>query len=262
MAQRRLSPCTHPAIVSRGSRGGTRRSCSRRKRPQTRARDALAAERRRMPWMAVREGVTRSSGHCGHGEPASTCSTAGVSSIVYRAFFEPGVLGCPSRPAGGCSHGGRRRSPTSATCNARRHHARRGLARARPNRAAEGAHGLADAVVHASRDSFDARLRRATSGTAPTSFYRDGDRVFRTYFVNSCGDEQMGCTWNYSDITLLRLGRRSGRTSPEGYRSDPDLQAGGTGTTATCADAAPDRAGVEVVDRRRGGVRNQGAREP
>ena len=27
------------------------------------------------------------------------------------------------------------------------------------------------------------------------AFIRDGDRVFRTYFVNSRGDEAMGSTW-------------------------------------------------------------------
>ena len=38
-------------------------------------------------------------------------------------------------------------------------------------------------------------------------FYRDGDRVFRTYFINNRGDEQMGSTWNYLDTTPL--GRHS-----------------------------------------------------
>jgi predicted dithiol-disulfide oxidoreductase (DUF899 family) len=27
--------------------------------------------------------------------------------------------------------------------------------------------------------------------------------MFRTYFINSRGDEQMGSTWNYLDITAL-----------------------------------------------------------
>jgi predicted dithiol-disulfide oxidoreductase (DUF899 family) len=29
------------------------------------------------------------------------------------------------------------------------------------------------------------------------AFIRDGDRIFRTYFVNSRGDETMGSTWSY-----------------------------------------------------------------
>jgi predicted dithiol-disulfide oxidoreductase (DUF899 family) len=43
------------------------------------------------------------------------------------------------------------------------------------------------------------------------AFVRDNDRafrkrVFRTYFVKDRGDEQMGNTWNYLDLTAL--GRR------------------------------------------------------
>jgi predicted dithiol-disulfide oxidoreductase (DUF899 family) len=48
------------------------------------------------------------------------------------------------------------------------------------------------------------------------AFIRDGDHVFRTYFINSRGDEQMGNTWNYLDITAL--GRQEEwEDSPEGY---------------------------------------------
>jgi predicted dithiol-disulfide oxidoreductase (DUF899 family) len=48
------------------------------------------------------------------------------------------------------------------------------------------------------------------------AFIRDGDRIFRTYFINSRGDEQMGNTWNYLDITAL--GRQEEwEDSPEGY---------------------------------------------
>src|SRR5947199_7737608 len=48
------------------------------------------------------------------------------------------------------------------------------------------------------------------------AFIRDGDRVFRTYFINSRGDEQMGNPWNHLDITAL--GRQEEwEDSPEGY---------------------------------------------
>src|SRR5262245_44475130 len=50
--------------------------------------------------------------------------------------------------------------------------------------------------------------------------YRDGDRAFRTYFLNNRGDEQMGGTWNYLDITPL--GRQEvWEDSPEGYPQTP-----------------------------------------
>ena len=46
--------------------------------------------------------------------------------------------------------------------------------------------------------------------------HRNGDRVFRTYFINNRGDEAMGGTWAYLDITAL--GRQEKwEDSPVGY---------------------------------------------
>ena len=48
------------------------------------------------------------------------------------------------------------------------------------------------------------------------AFIRDGDSLFRTYFINSRGDEVMGGTWSYLDMTAL--GRQEfWEDSPEGY---------------------------------------------
>jgi predicted dithiol-disulfide oxidoreductase (DUF899 family) len=42
----------------------------------------------------------------------------------------------------------------------------------------------------------------------------------RTYFINSCGDEAMGSTWSYLDMTAL--GRQEEwEDSPEGYPQTP-----------------------------------------
>ena len=55
------------------------------------------------------------------------------------------------------------------------------------------------------------------------AFIRDGDKVFRTYFINNRGDEQMGSTWNYLDITAL--GRQEEwEDSPEGYPQTPPYE--------------------------------------
>ncbi|MGB6691154.1 MAG: DUF899 family protein, partial [Terracidiphilus sp.] len=52
------------------------------------------------------------------------------------------------------------------------------------------------------------------------AFIRDGDKVFRTYFINSRGDEAMGTTWSYLDMTAL--GRQEAwEDSPEGYPQTP-----------------------------------------
>jgi predicted dithiol-disulfide oxidoreductase (DUF899 family) len=55
------------------------------------------------------------------------------------------------------------------------------------------------------------------------AFIRDGDRILRTYFINARGDEQMGGTWNYLDITAL--GRQENwEDSPAGYPQTPPYE--------------------------------------
>ena len=52
------------------------------------------------------------------------------------------------------------------------------------------------------------------------AFIRDGDRVFRTYFIDNRGDEALGTTWSYLDMTAL--GRQEEwEDSPEGYPQTP-----------------------------------------
>ena len=68
-------------------------------------------------------------------------------------------------------------------------------------------------------DDFDADFgvdeRHGTN-----AFIREGENVFRTYLINSRGDEAMGGTWAYLDITAL--GRQEEwEDSPEGYPQTP-----------------------------------------
>src|SRR2546429_206499 len=69
----------------------------------TRSRDALAAERRRMPWMAVEKKYEFDG-------PKGKVSLLDLFEgrrqlIVYRAFFDPGVFGWPEHACRGCSLG-------------------------------------------------------------------------------------------------------------------------------------------------------------
>ena len=55
------------------------------------------------------------------------------------------------------------------------------------------------------------------------AFIQDGDRVFRTYFINNRGDEALGTTWSYLDMTAL--GRQEDwEDSPDGYPQTPPYQ--------------------------------------
>ena len=67
----------------------------------TRARDALAAARRRMPWLAVDKQYEFDGPE---GKASLLDLFAGRRQlIVYRAFFEPGVHGWPDHACPGCS---------------------------------------------------------------------------------------------------------------------------------------------------------------
>ena len=57
---------------------------------------------------------------------------------------------------------------------------------------------------------------RSCSTKPSNAFVRDGDNVFRTYFINVRGDEAMGSTWSYLDLTAF--GRQEEwEDSPDGY---------------------------------------------
>ena len=76
-----------PPVVSPVAWEAARQQMLVKEKALTRARDALAAERRRMPWMAVEKAATRGA------ERARTLLDLFEGCrqlIVYRAFFEPG----------------------------------------------------------------------------------------------------------------------------------------------------------------------------
>src|SRR5437588_730255 len=92
-----------PPIVSRQEWEAAREQLLVKEKAQMRARDALAAERRRMPWMAVEKAYQFEG-------PQGKVSLLDLFEgrrqlIVYRAFFEPGVFGWPEHACRGCSLG-------------------------------------------------------------------------------------------------------------------------------------------------------------
>jgi predicted dithiol-disulfide oxidoreductase (DUF899 family) len=178
----------------------------------TRARDALAAERRRMPWLAVEKDYEFEG-------PGGKTSLSGLFEgrrqlVLYRAFFDPGVVGWPDHACHGCSM----------------------LLDQVAHLSHLNARDTTFAVASRAPQPDIARLKDRMGWAMPwysiTSdwdkdfgvdewhgtnvFFRDGDQVFRTYFVNSRGDEAMGSTWSHLDITPL--GRQeTWEDSPEGY---------------------------------------------
>jgi Bacterial protein of unknown function (DUF899) len=94
-------PMNTPPIVSAQKWEAAREQLLVKEKALTRSRDALAAERRRMPWQAVEKKY----------EFDGPKGKAGLLDlfdgrrqlIVYRAFFEPGVFGWPDHACRGCS---------------------------------------------------------------------------------------------------------------------------------------------------------------
>jgi len=187
-----------------------------REKEVTRARDALAAERRRMPWTAVETDYEFEG-------PAGRASLLDLFDgrrqlVVYRAFFEPGVNGWPDHACVGCS------LMADQVSNLAHLHAR-DTSLVFASRAPQADIQRMTARMgwqipwYTITDGFDADFG-VGEWHGHNAFIRDGDRIFRTYFVNDRGDEGMGTTWSYLDITAL--GRQEEwEDSPEGYPQTP-----------------------------------------
>jgi predicted dithiol-disulfide oxidoreductase (DUF899 family) len=201
-----------PPIVSPEAWEAARQKLLVKEKALMKARDAMAAERRRMPWTLITENYQFEG-------PNGTVGLLDLFEgrrqlIVYRAFFEPGVFGWPDHACRGCSFGADQVSHL-AHLNAR------DTTLAYVSRAPQ-----ADIVRLKARmdwkmpwytmlDSFDKDLG-VDEWHGHNAFIRDGETIYRTYLINSRGDEAMGSTWSYLDMTAL--GRQeTWEDSPEGY---------------------------------------------
>lgn len=209
---------THPVATPQEWEAARQRLLVKEKE-LTRARDALAAERRRMPWLAVGKEYAFDG-------PDGNTNLPGLFAgrrqlIVYRAFFDPGVHGWPERACVGCSmiadHVG-----NLAHLNARDTTLAFVSRAPQPDIARLKARAGWSIPWYTLTDEFDADFG-VDEWHGTNAFIRDGDRVFRTYFANNRGDEVFGNTWSYLDVTAL--GRQEEwEDSPPGYPQAPPYQ--------------------------------------
>src|SRR5246127_4204325 len=201
-----------PQIVSREEWLAARENLMAKEKQLTHQRDALAAERRRMPWLAVEKQYDFE----GPNGPASLLDLfeGRRQLIVCRAFFEPGVTGWPDHACRGCSLGADQLAHLS-------HLNARDTTLAYASRAPQADIARLKARMdwkmpwYTITDSFDADFG-VDEWHGNNVFIREGERVFRTYFINWRGDEAMGTVWSYLDMTAL--GRQEAwEDSPEGY---------------------------------------------
>jgi predicted dithiol-disulfide oxidoreductase (DUF899 family) len=242
-----------PPIVSPQAWEAAWREMLVKEKVLTRARDALAAERRRMPWTPVEKPYEFEG-------PDGKASLLDLFEgrqqlIVYRAFYEPGVFGWPEHACRGCSLGADQVG-NLAHLNAR------GTTLAYASRAPQA--DIQDLKArmgwampwYTITDSFDADFG-VDEWHGHNVFIRDGERIFRTYWVNSRGDEAMGTVWSYLDITPL--GRQEAwEDSPQGYPQTPPYKWWNWHDNYA-AETAPDPKWVEVSDAGEAAFRDAGA---
>jgi predicted dithiol-disulfide oxidoreductase (DUF899 family) len=203
-----------------------------------RAGDALAAERRRMPWMPVEKDYE----FIGPNGPASFADLfdGRRQLIVYRAFYGPevtsygqgsyGVASYPERACVGCSLVADQVAHPA-------HLSGRDTSLAFVSRAPQDKiqdlkerHGWEHIPWYEIPDDsefdtdFEVREWHGTNAfireANTNGRHKNRDRIYRTYFVDARGDERMGNTWAYLDITAL--GRQEEwEDSPEGYPQTP-----------------------------------------
>src|SRR3954463_5962607 len=208
-----------PPIVSSEEWDAAHQQLLVKEKEHTRARDALAAERRRMPWMAV-EKEYEFDGPDGR-VTLLDLFEGRRQLIVYRFFYEDDVKGFPEHGCPGCSfvadqvaHLAHLNSRDTTLAFASR--------APQENIAQWKARMGWDIPWYTIASEFDSDFGvREWHGT--NAFIRDGDQVYRTYFIDARGDEQMGSTWNYLDMTAL--GRQEEwEDSPEGPPQTPPYQ--------------------------------------
>ena len=207
-----------PQVVSEAEWHAAREKLLAKEKELTQQRDALAAERRRLPMVRVGKEYSFEG-------PDGKASLLDLFDerrqlIVYRFFFEPGVTRWPEAGCGGCSM-------------------------------------FVDNIGHFALPHLHARdtslvlvspapqddiqwLKERMGWTIPwftatddfsddfdvpeyfglNVFLRDGQEVFRTYFTDGRAAEAIGPVWSFLDLTPF--GRQeTWEDSPEGYPQDP-----------------------------------------
>ncbi len=217
-----------PPIVSLEEWEAKRQKLLVKEKKHTRAGDALAAERRRMPWMAVEKDY-RFEG------PDGAASLADLFEgrrqlIVYRAFYAPDVTttapgtSYPERACVGCSMVA---DQVSNPAHLKARDTTLAFASRAPQAEIQGLkerHGWEHIPWYEITDDFDADFG-VGEWHGHNAFIRDEDRIFRTYFINSRGAEHIGTTWSHLDLTAL--GRQEDwQAFPEQY---PQTRGGSPG---------------------------------
>jgi predicted dithiol-disulfide oxidoreductase (DUF899 family) len=213
-----------PPIVSPAEWQTAREELLSKEKEATRARDALAAERRRLP-------MVRTDKEYLFEGPDGDASLLDLFEgrrqlILYHFMFAPGVHGWPSAGCDGCS------MVVDNVGHLAHLHARDTslvlVSRAPLAKLEAYKERMGWTVPWYSSSGSDFNVDfGVTTDEGETFglsvFLRDGDDVFRTYFTSGRGVEALGSNWTFLDLTPL--GRQeSWEDSPEAYPQTPPYE--------------------------------------
>jgi predicted dithiol-disulfide oxidoreductase (DUF899 family) len=210
-----------PRVVSPAEWQVARDKLLRKEKAQTRARDALAAERRRFPMVEIDKNYVF-EGSDGKARLVDLFDGR-RQLILYHFMFAPGVDGWPEAGCPGCSfvvdHIGH-----LAHLHARNTSlvlvSRAPLARIKRYKRRMGwtVPWFSSSASDFNHDFGLTTDRGETFGLSV--FLRDGQTVYRTYFTSGRGVEALGSPWTFLDLTPF--GRQeTWEDSPKGWPQTP-----------------------------------------
>jgi predicted dithiol-disulfide oxidoreductase (DUF899 family) len=215
-----------PKVVPQEEWLAARNTLLTKEKSLTHARDALAAERRRMPMTRVEKAYVFAS-------PTGSATLLDLFEgrqqlLLYHFMFAPGVHGWPTAGCPGCS---------MFTDNigqfTPQHLKARGVSLALVSRAP-----LANIEAYRKRMSWTHRWVSSEHNSFNVDFgmttpeeerhglsvlLRDGDEIYRTYFTSQRGTEVLGNVWGFLEATPY--GRQeTWEDSPAGWPQTPPYQ--------------------------------------
>jgi predicted dithiol-disulfide oxidoreductase (DUF899 family) len=217
-------PASLPRVVSPAQWQTARNALLVKEKEATRARDALAAERRTLPMVRFEKGYVFEG-------PDGKASLLDLFDgrrqlIVYHFMFAPDVEGWPSAGCSGCSmfvdqighlaHLHARDTSLALVSRAP-------LANIEPYKERMG---WTIPWYSSAGSDFNTDFGVTTDAGETfglSVFLRDGDDVYRTYFTAGRGVEALGSVWTLLDLTPF--GRQEDwEDSPAGYPQTPPYQ--------------------------------------
>lgn len=213
-----------PKILSASEWQAARDKLLTKEKAATRARDALAAERRRLPMVKVDKDYVFDGPD---GRVSLLDLFAGRRQLIlYHFMFAPGVDGWPDAGCPGCSFF------VDQIGNLAHLHARDVslvlVSRAPLAKIRQYQRRMGWTVPWFSSSGSDFNVDFGLTSDAGETFglsvfLRDGDEVYRTYFTDGRGVEALGSTWTFLDLTPF--GRQEDwEDSPDGWPQTPPYE--------------------------------------